>query len=73
MFLTAQELKDLTGRIYAKSQIKWLNERGYPFELDARGRPKVLKNFVELKMGIPARKIKKSSEPNFDALRAQYG
>jgi len=51
MFLTTDELEDLTGYKRRSSQREWLRARAYPFELDAWGRPKVLRSHVEQRLG----------------------
>ncbi len=43
LFLTPEELQDLTDRCRASAQIRWLKSRGFPFELSAEGKPKVLR------------------------------
>jgi hypothetical protein len=65
MFLTAEELQELTGYCYKKLQIKWLLQRGYKFEISATGSPKVLKLFVEEMLG--AKKVERAmkAQPNF--------
>ena len=63
MFLTDDELADLTGRKRSKLQIEWLVDHGYKFELNAAGRPKVLRAFVERKLGGPPANSK-GREPN---------
>ena len=64
IFLTPEELQELTGRKRASAQIRWLKERGYPVEESAAGRPVVLRAEVErrLSSGEPAR----SSSPRWD-------
>jgi hypothetical protein len=51
MFLTADELRELTGAARLQGQVAWLKGHRYPFELDAKGRPKVLRAFVQTKLG----------------------
>lgn len=51
MFLTAQEIIDLTGFKYASYQIKWLADNGFLFEEGGDGRPKVLRSYVASRMG----------------------
>jgi len=51
MFLTAEQLQELTGRTRVKAQASWLRERSYPFEIDANGKPKVLRTVVESRLG----------------------
>ena len=67
MFLTPQELSDLTGLKRPTAQYLWLRDNGWPVELDARKRPKVLRAVLEARMGaIP---LAKQPAPNWDALR----
>ena len=51
MFLTETELADLTGYQLPAYQRRWLIGNSYPFEIDARGRPKVLRAYTETRMG----------------------
>ncbi len=46
MFLTEDELKELTGYQRPKQISRWLAEHGYRFEQDRAGWPKVLKESV---------------------------
>ncbi len=68
MFLSPQELKDLTDRKIPKAQINWLKQQSYPFEISANGRPKVLREYVMQKLR-DSKSVYLSSEPNFDAIR----
>lgn len=47
MFLTKDELRDLSGYKRKADIAKWLRERGYAFEMDRFGWPKVLRLSVE--------------------------
>ncbi len=67
MFLTAAEIVELTGRKYAKHQIAVLTERKWKFELDANGRPKVLRSYAEARMGVAEVKRRR---PRLDGLAA---
>ena len=51
MFLTPEELRELTDRTYAKYQIAWLVENGWKWEPSADGHPKVLRAYAEERMG----------------------
>ena len=42
MFLTSDQLQDLTGYKSAKKQVAWLSANGYRFDRRADGRPVVL-------------------------------
>ena len=52
MFLTEEELKDLTGYQRPKAIMRWLKEHGYRFEVSAYGWPKVLRDAVCARLGI---------------------
>jgi hypothetical protein len=66
VFLTAAELVDLTGLKRPTRQHAWLVAAGYPVQLDARGRPKVLRAVVEARLGATGATPK--AQPNFKAL-----
>lgn len=51
MFLTGDELKDLTGYKLAAYQIRWLREHGWIFEIARDGRPKVLRAHAIQRLG----------------------
>ena len=51
MFLTTQELVELTDYKHPAKQIRWLREHGYRFEIGASGRPKVLRSEIERRLG----------------------
>lgn len=46
MFLTHQELTELTGHARKSKQIEWLSDHGYNFDVNARGRPVVVREQV---------------------------
>lgn len=50
MFLTPDQLHELTDYKRAADQIRWLREKGYPFEIGASGRPKVLSSMIEIRL-----------------------
>ena len=51
LFLSKEELHELTDYRNRPGQIKWLAERGYKFELDRPGRPRVLRQAIVNAMG----------------------
>ena len=51
LFLSKEELADLTGLVRKSAQIRWLRDHGYLCEVDARGRPRVLMSHVMRKLG----------------------
>ena len=46
MFLTNEELRDLTGWKRPKHVMQWLNENGYRYQVGGDGWPRVLKESV---------------------------
>lgn len=66
MFLTPDELLDLTGLKRPTAQYLWLRDNGWPVELDARKRPRLLRSVVEARMG--AAPMQKQAGPNWEAL-----
>lgn len=50
LFLSAEELKDLTDLQQAHAQLRWLTNRGWKFEIGANGRPKVARQYYLQRM-----------------------
>lgn len=69
LFLTSEELKELTDLKVPKAQIRWLNKHNYPYEVSASGKPKVLRSFLIEKLKTNYKTVTNSHEPNFDAIR----
>jgi hypothetical protein len=67
VFLTAAELRDLTGLCRKLAQYRWLRENGWPVQRDAKGRPLVLRSVVEARLG--ATPSREPAGPNWEALR----
>jgi hypothetical protein len=61
MFLTDDELTDLTGYQRNSSICLWLDRHGYRYEIDARGKPRVLRQVVEVRLGL-----KPTNEPRLN-------
>jgi len=57
MFLSAENLYELTERRRPSDQIAWLRDRGWRFEVSAAGRPRVLVEEMQRKMlgGTPSK------------------
>lgn len=51
IYLTIEELKEITGRVKASAQIKWLRSQGFTVLPRADGRPLVSRNHFETMMG----------------------
>lgn len=71
LFLSAEEIVELTGYRLAKFQVAWLRKRGWRFETNAAGAPRIARAYFERKMVGEAR----AEDPgpvarhNFGALR----
>jgi len=51
MFLTQDELAELTGKVRRDAQVRVLREMGYVFQLRTDGCPTVLKAYIEAMHG----------------------
>lgn len=69
MFLTADQIADLTGYQRHADQRKWLAARGWVFEVSATGRPIVSNAYAEQRLGGAASKEKPAWQPNLAAIR----
>ena len=50
MFLTPEEVAELTDRPQPKRQIEWLQTHGWQFEVGDSGRPKVSRSYAETRL-----------------------
>jgi Domain of unknown function (DUF4224) len=82
LFLTEDELQDLTGYKTASKQVTWLKNHGYYVETNVRGIPKVTnaqiedmrRTFMKTNNIIEFKQLKDSrsnSEPDFNCLRTK--
>lgn len=68
LFLSSEELRELTDLKIAKAQMRWLDKNNFPYEISASGKPKVLRSFLFQR--FEANNLNnKTTEPNFDAIR----
>lgn len=69
LFLTKQELAELSDKRKADAQIRWLQNRKIPFEVSGAGQPKVLRAVVIARLGgsphtlPPEPKLRLAHEP----------
>ena len=69
MFLTRDEIQELTGYKIPSKQIKWLRDEGFIFKVACDGRPRVLHSEVLAKMcSTSVIRKEKQTEPNFEAI-----
>jgi hypothetical protein len=67
LYLSANELADLTGLSQGAAQIRWLQKNGVRHFVRADGKPRVPRQAVTDADGITARCA--DIQPNFDAVR----
>lgn len=72
-FLTDVELAELTECTQSAAQRRWLDGNHWPYELSARGRPRVLRKFMEKKLGLAEQLQKRGSQPDRSALEKLMG
>ena len=65
MFLTADDLHELTGYQMPSAQKRWLARNGWEFVVSGMGKPKVLKAYAEQRMGLASAKPAAHTEPDF--------
>lgn len=70
MYLSPQEIVELTGFKHRKKQVTHLTKQGIPFIVDRFGNPKVMYSSLE-NMGLSVR-ARRPTEPNFDALDKRH-
>ncbi len=51
IYLTIEELREVTGRVKASAQIRWLRSQGFTVLARADGRPLVSRSHFEAMMG----------------------
>lgn len=71
MFLTPQELYELTHRKRPDAQAKELNHLGIPFKRRGDGTVAVLKEAVDKEFGLVEPSARKRIEPNWNAANAR--
>lgn len=65
LFLTKDELIELTSYKYNKKQVDWLIDHNYKFDVGADGSPKVLRNYVETLLGYTIKSTNHNYIPDF--------
>ena len=69
-FLTPDEIADLTGFKQSAAQVRYLRgQLGYKVDLDARGRPKMMRAQVEARQLVIVAKQDATQGPNLSALQ----
>ena len=70
MFLTLEEVRELTGYKRAADQIRWLAGRRVPHSVNAAGRPVVSRAAAETMLGVTGHAPAARPEPNWAAIGA---
>ncbi|MCH8207493.1 MAG: DUF4224 domain-containing protein [Nitrospinae bacterium] len=69
LLLLPEELRQLTEFARRREQRERLAEMGIPFEVGRNGRPLVLREVVQARLGATTTKIALSTKPDVEALR----
>lgn len=67
LFLSRDELMDLTERKQRAKVAEWLTENGYRFDVAADGWPKVLRSALESRLASNRKRQPTRHEPDFSA------
>lgn len=70
VFLTGDELRDLTGFVKPSKQIQWLKQEGFEFRIAADGHPRLLRAHVFRLMGVVDSVARRRTTPDFSAMKA---
>lgn len=68
LFLTPEQLHEVTDLVQHKAQIRWLSARGWKFEVSSTGRPRVL--LAEMERHMLGTKQKQARRLNLSAIAA---
>lgn len=52
LFLSAEDLRDLTDTPVKALQMRWLDDHGWTYTKSRMGNPKVLRAYMERRMGL---------------------
>lgn len=69
MFLTAQQLEQLTGKKRPSAQARWLRDLGWKFVFNSEGRVIVLEREAERHLVGGGAKERRRTEPDLKALQ----
>lgn len=69
MFLSSDELRELTGYVMAAKQAAWLRDHRWRHHVNARGEVCVAKAYFERRMVGEVTSAEPSAEPDFSAVR----
>jgi len=67
LFLSPGELADLTDTRVRRLQVAWLDKNGWCYSISRMGNPKILRRYVEQRLGMGRRAVQLDNEPDFSA------
>lgn len=69
LFLTAENLRELTDTPVKALQMKWLDDHGWTYTKSRMGNPKVLRAYMEQRMGLGgnAGSVSDATEPDWSS------
>lgn len=70
LYLTPEELIELTGRKLVSLQIQWLTTKGWKHEVNAAGRPIVARSYFEHRLGAAPNPNERRLRPNLAAVNS---
>lgn len=65
MFLSQEEVQELTGYKKYTCQARWLRSNGFKYVIGYDGKPKVTADHVNILMGSIDKNARKKTEPNY--------
>lgn len=63
--LSPQDLEALTGKKLASAQIRWLDRNGWAYVVSGAGRPVVLREYRNQRLGVGEKLTITASQPNW--------
>lgn len=69
LLLASEEIAELTGYKLPAHQTKWLQKKGWRFELNGNRRPVIARKYAEKMLGCFSEAQDTAPRPNFQALR----
>lgn len=65
LFLTPDELRELTDATLKRLQVQWLDSHGWTYVTSRMGNPKVLRAYMEQRLGLGEAKASEETEPDW--------
>lgn len=65
LFLTPDELRELTDSTLKRLQVQWLDSHGWTYVMSRMGNPKVLRAYMEQRLGLGKAPVNEETEPDW--------